>query len=363
MADSELPEWLSSAAPRALTLALLKSAISDDAAEAEDELFRTTSLHLEWLNLNNVDKLDLVSDNLVDLFLQHNALAGPLPSLLGPDLSFRRLEFLSLNGNQITSIGSCLAPITTLKVLDISDNLIERISEGELPLSLRCLNFYGNPFASSDDYRARLVDMLPELFYLDNEDIRDDVDDDDTGENIAESAEATAGGSGLEVGSGGAHESLGESLISTATTATASAAEAKSPGAKSPGSKAMRSLIEADGADISPSKMLEAMNDAALADVEEARERYLTKRSEMMSRFRDRMTQELRRADELTASIASTASAELSSAVASLRSARAMIQERSAARLADTEEAPPTAAAPSAVAATASKTSPSKGGR
>lgn len=85
------------------------------------------------------------------------------------------LRILKLNRNRFTQLPICLfAP--NLEVLDVSDNSIEGERDSAfdsllsscVPKSLKQLYLYGNPLIGGlKQYRARAIQQLPELTYLD----------------------------------------------------------------------------------------------------------------------------------------------------------------------------------------------------
>jgi len=149
-----------------------------------ESVSNATILRLSWLGLSRLgDGLLGLGSSLHDLYLQHNRLT----KIEGFD-SLVNLEFLALQGNRIRKIEG-LSHLIRLKALDLSDNLIESLpmtnstdslhslnKENEilhqrlpvLPLSIRIFNGLSNPMTLKEGYKDDILMLLPNLIRLDN---------------------------------------------------------------------------------------------------------------------------------------------------------------------------------------------------
>jgi len=152
-----------------------------------ESVSNATILRLSWLGLSRLgDGLLGLGSSLHDLYLQHNRLT----KIEGFD-SLVNLEFLALQGNRIRKIEG-LSHLIRLKALDLSDNLIESLpmtnstdslhslnKENEilhqrlpvLPLSIRIFNGLSNPMTLKEDYKDKICMLLPNMICLDNVDL------------------------------------------------------------------------------------------------------------------------------------------------------------------------------------------------
>jgi hypothetical protein len=150
--------------PKPLTLRMVRDAVGTD---DEDDLLNCQVLRLAWLNITEIDHLELFS-RCRDLYLQHNCLT----SMDGLQ-HMHQLEFLALGSNRLRSV-SGISKLPHLQVLDISENYIEQIPPAALPVSIRIINVYGNPFAARSDYRAALLSMLSDCQCIDHDDVTEE---------------------------------------------------------------------------------------------------------------------------------------------------------------------------------------------
>ena len=153
-----------------------------------ESVSNATILRLSWLGFSRLgDGLLGLGSSLHDLYLQHNRLT----KIEGLD-SLVNLEFLALQGNRIRKIEG-LTHLIRLKALDLSDNLIESLpkidnteslhslhiennEENEslhqrlpvLPLSIRIFNGLSNPMTLKEGYKDDILMLLPNLIRLDN---------------------------------------------------------------------------------------------------------------------------------------------------------------------------------------------------
>jgi Leucine-rich repeat (LRR) protein len=96
---------------------------------------------LQSLNLSNntltTDAFEIISEieQLTELRLARNGLAGELPSELG---RLRKLEVLDLHGNELTDLCDSLEGLTCLRIVNVSENQLTRLPFdilGNLPLT------------------------------------------------------------------------------------------------------------------------------------------------------------------------------------------------------------------------------------
>ncbi|XP_053573404.1 leucine-rich repeat-containing protein 46 [Bombina bombina] len=81
-------------------------------------------------------------------------------------------RFLSLSGNRIEKIGN-LNFLQNLMLLDLSHNLIQYLSVGELPTNLFILDLTENSCTQKYGYRQQILESLPLLQELDREPVRE----------------------------------------------------------------------------------------------------------------------------------------------------------------------------------------------
>lgn len=82
------------------------------------------------------------------------------------------LKRLSVSHNELTDTG-CLLDLKKLEYLDITYNQITDINGSFLPSSLKAILIGGNPLKDREALIKRLVDRLPNLFYVDGELVRE----------------------------------------------------------------------------------------------------------------------------------------------------------------------------------------------
>lgn len=75
----------------------------------------------------------------------------------------KHLVLLSLSSNCITKVANLLPHLRNLRLLDLSDNVIEHLDTSELPPSLLTLDLRGNPICSHPSYPQLILDDLPGL--------------------------------------------------------------------------------------------------------------------------------------------------------------------------------------------------------
>lgn len=163
--------------PKAITLRLVmeysltKSELADyNSLSADEALERAGALkavHVEWQNIGEIAGLEPFEAAEV-LYAQYNQ----IPRIEGLEC-MPKLQFLALQGNRITRVENLLC-LKELEFLDLSKNYIESLDEEQLPESINILNFTENPCASADGYRERLLARLPDLAYLDGEELAPD---------------------------------------------------------------------------------------------------------------------------------------------------------------------------------------------
>merc|ERR1719502_2426586 len=100
--------------------------------------------------------------------LQHNLLT----TIDGLEF-FAQLKYLVVSHNSLTEV-SGVSHLQSLQYLDASHNRIEHAPDARvLPDALMALELTANPCAEAEGYRARLVDALPRLLFLDDVRISD----------------------------------------------------------------------------------------------------------------------------------------------------------------------------------------------
>ncbi|BFY97618.1 hypothetical protein BsWGS_00658 [Bradybaena similaris] len=129
------------------------------------ELNKIKRVRLDRENIGKIDNLELLSDAVINLYLQSNEIKcienlDCLPNL----------QVLILSNNKITKVEGILH-LLKLIFLDISENCIDSITGDEFPKSVIILNLQGNPCVEKSSYRVSLVKALPKLKQLDGLDI------------------------------------------------------------------------------------------------------------------------------------------------------------------------------------------------
>jgi len=170
--------------PKAITLrqvmehSLTKAELAEyNALSADDALERARTLktlHLEWQQIGEIANLEPF-ESVEVLYIQFNQ----IERIEGLDC-MPKLQFLALQGNRIAQVENLLC-LKELEFLDLSKNLIQRLDERQLPETVNILNLRENPCTSAEGYRERLLSRLPELAYLDGEEL------------VAQAAEGTSG--------------------------------------------------------------------------------------------------------------------------------------------------------------------------
>src|ERR1700686_2566596 len=79
---------------------------------------RTLNLSTNSLSSDALDTITQIS-TLVELYLAHNSIEGPLPSTIA---SLKGLYILDLVGNKITAIPESIGKISRLRILLLGDN-------------------------------------------------------------------------------------------------------------------------------------------------------------------------------------------------------------------------------------------------
>jgi hypothetical protein len=163
--------------PVELTIALIRQkCLSAEQSEGKngdaiaDLLSGLKVVHLEWQRIKGIDSLDFFT-TLADLYLQHNR----IEVIENLELQAGTLRYLALGGNRIRKVEN-IKHLRMLQFLDLSENQIDEIDERELPRSLMILNLSLNKCCYSSDYRGRLIDALPKLTELDEEDVHREAD-------------------------------------------------------------------------------------------------------------------------------------------------------------------------------------------
>lgn len=122
------------------------------------------TLHLEWQNIGEIAMLEPFEMADV-LYMQYNR----IERIEGLEC-LPNLQFLALQHNRIVKVEN-LTCLTVLECLDLSKNQIETLEENELPETINMLNLKENPCTVVPGYSERLSARLPDLGYLDGEEI------------------------------------------------------------------------------------------------------------------------------------------------------------------------------------------------
>ena len=99
----------------------------------------------------------------------------PLSSLFIVLLRMPNVEVLSLSVNSISSL-SCFRKCSRLRELYLRKNDVRNLADIQYLASIRCLKILwlsDNPCAETDEYRATVIQYLPNLEKLDNVDVTD----------------------------------------------------------------------------------------------------------------------------------------------------------------------------------------------
>eukprot|EP00927_Polykrikos_kofoidii_P061588 TRINITY_DN56417_c0_g1_i1.p1 TRINITY_DN56417_c0_g1~~TRINITY_DN56417_c0_g1_i1.p1 ORF type:complete len:343 (-),score=82.47 TRINITY_DN56417_c0_g1_i1:121-1011(-) len=139
-----------------------------DAEEALERARTLRTLHLEWLDIGEIENLDLFEEAEV-VYLQRNQIRR-IEGLEG----LPKLQFLALQNNLISKLEN-LSHLEALEFLDVSSNRIEQLDEEELPTAINILNMVENPCVTRRGYRERLLRRLPGLLRLDGADVMENV--------------------------------------------------------------------------------------------------------------------------------------------------------------------------------------------
>ncbi|XP_062588425.1 SH3 domain-binding protein 5-like [Saccostrea cucullata] len=130
-----------------------------------EALQKITHLRLDRENISDIDGLELLSDKVTNIYLQHNQIRR-IENLE----CLRNLKFLTLSGNQIQCVEN-LRHLEKLYFLDLSFNQVKDFDIDEFPQSLIILNLKGNPCTTHPDHRGRIIQDLPKLKQLDEVEI------------------------------------------------------------------------------------------------------------------------------------------------------------------------------------------------
>ncbi|KAI8067889.1 hypothetical protein BC940DRAFT_300694 [Gongronella butleri] len=131
-------------------------------------LSHLTELNTLVLSHNHIRTLPSLHalTKLAKLSVSHNMLTE-LPELSAQNASLKELR---VNDNKITTIPAALRKCQLLETLDLGNNEIENWSQiaslGSLN-ALHNLNLKGNPLAARDDYKEKIMALVPSLRILD----------------------------------------------------------------------------------------------------------------------------------------------------------------------------------------------------
>jgi len=105
--------------------------------------------------------------NLESLWINNNN----IKELIGLENNFR-LKLLYCHENKIRTITDCLAGFTFLNTLTLNNNLLDDINEVTNELKflrhLKHLDLHNNPVAEEDNYRLRIIAVIPWIEVLDS---------------------------------------------------------------------------------------------------------------------------------------------------------------------------------------------------
>ncbi|KAL5007300.1 hypothetical protein ScPMuIL_016106 [Solemya velum] len=127
-------------------------------------LSRISHLRLDRENIRDIDSLELLGDSVTNVYLQQNIIER-----IENFECLKNLQFLTLAGNRIRKVENLSN--SKLLFLDLSNNKIEEFDIDEFPQSLIILNLKYNPCTKGGDYRGRIIQDLPCLRQLDEEEI------------------------------------------------------------------------------------------------------------------------------------------------------------------------------------------------